>query len=209
MSDVISKMNGEVWVFAAILILFVCVQALLFLRLALRFNKKNQLVSKQEISQSAKTGFVSVFGPSISTIVVALSLITMVGSGATFMRCGVIGAPAWELLMANTAAESAGVTLGTAEVTGRYLHHVPVRHDSWLSPVFHQHHHHLKAVGQSGYQGKCCSCKGKKGIFYSYLGQCSHDGSVGLFHRRLPFYCCLSCRSGCCTDRFLHSDAGC
>jgi len=41
MSDVISKMNGEVWVFAAILILFVCVQALLFLRLALRFNKKN------------------------------------------------------------------------------------------------------------------------------------------------------------------------
>ena len=117
MSDVISKMNGEVWIFAAILILFVCVQALLFLRLALNFNKKNKLVSQAEISQSAKTGFVSVFGPSISTIIVALSLITMVGSGATFMRCGVIGAPAWELLMANTAAEAANVTLGTAEVT--------------------------------------------------------------------------------------------
>ena len=28
------------------------------------------------------------------------------------MRCGVIGAPGWELLMANIASSTAGVTLG-------------------------------------------------------------------------------------------------
>ena len=35
----------------------------------------------------------------------------------SFMRCGVIGAPGWELLMANTSAEAAGVSFGSPEFT--------------------------------------------------------------------------------------------
>lgn len=115
--DAVKNLNGTVWVFASLLIAMVIIQALLFLRLALNFNKKNNLASKAEIVSAARTGAVSVFGPAVSVVVVALSLIAMVGSGATFMRCGVIGAPGWELLMANTSAEAAGVSFGTPEFT--------------------------------------------------------------------------------------------
>ena len=88
-------MNGTIWVFAAILISLVLVQSFLFYRLASNFNKKNNLVSKAEIRDAVQTGAISAIGPSISSIVVALSLIAMVGGACTFMRCGVIGAPAW------------------------------------------------------------------------------------------------------------------
>ncbi len=110
--DVIQSMNGTLWGFAAVLISLVLVQSFLFLRLALSFNRKHDLISKDEINGAVRTGAVAAVGPSINTIVVALSLIAMVGSATTFMRCGVIGAPMWELYMANIAASAAGVTLG-------------------------------------------------------------------------------------------------
>jgi len=110
-------MNGTIWVFAAILISLVLVQSFLFYRLASNFNKKNNLVSKAEIRDAVQTGAISAIGPSISSIVVALSLIAMVGGACTFMRCGVIGAPAWELLMANIAVSAAGAQFGAASFT--------------------------------------------------------------------------------------------
>ncbi len=115
--EAIKNMNGTVWVFAAILIGMVIVQALLFLRLALNMNKKTNAVSKEEISQAVKTGAVSAIGPAFSTLTIALSLIVMVGSGVTFMRCGVIGAPAWELMMAQFSAGASCVEFGSAEFT--------------------------------------------------------------------------------------------
>ena len=64
------------------------------------------------VKEAVSTGAVAAIGPSVNSIVIALSLIAMVGSATTFMRCGVIGAPGWELLMANIASSTAGVTLG-------------------------------------------------------------------------------------------------
>lgn len=117
MVDAVKNMNGTIWIFAALLIGMVVVQALLFLRLALRFNKQNNLLTRNELSHAARTGAIAVVGPAISVMVVAFSLISMVGSATTFMRCGVIGAPGWELLMANTSAGSVGVTFGSPEFT--------------------------------------------------------------------------------------------
>lgn len=115
--EAVKNMNGTVWVFAAILIGMVIVQAMLFLRLALNFNKKNKVVTKEEIGVAAKTGAISAIGPAFSTVTVVLSLIVMIGSGTTFMRCGVIGAPAWELMMAQISSSAVGVQFGTAEFT--------------------------------------------------------------------------------------------
>lgn len=115
--EAVKNMNGTIWVFAVILIAIVIIQAVLFLRLALSFNKKNKVVTQEEISVAAKTGAISAIGPAFSTVTVALSLIVMIGSGATFMRCGVIGAPAWELLMAQISAQAVGVQFGTPEFT--------------------------------------------------------------------------------------------
>lgn len=115
--DVIKSMNGTVWVFAVILIGLVIVQSLLFLRLALNYNKKNKVLTSAELSQAAKTGAIAAIGPAFSTMTIALSLIVMIGSGATFMRCGVIGAPAWELMMASLSSQAAGVEFGSAGFT--------------------------------------------------------------------------------------------
>lgn len=115
--DTIKSVNGTVWAFAVILIGMVIIQSLLFLRLALNYNKKYQLLSKEEVSMATKTGGIAAIGPAFSTLVVALSLIAMVGSGATFMRCGVIGAPGWELMMSNISAQAIGVEFGSPEFT--------------------------------------------------------------------------------------------
>lgn len=117
MSETIASMNGTLWVFTALIIGMVAVQALVFLRLALRFNAKNKLLSPDEVKSAARIGTVSVIGPAISAMVVALSLITLVGPAVTYMRCGVIGAPAWELLMAQIAAGAVGVTFNSEAFT--------------------------------------------------------------------------------------------
>lgn len=117
MNEVVASMNGTLWIFAGILIAWVIVQSLLFLRHALNFNKKNKVVTDEEIKSATRTGIVSVFGPAVSSIVVALSLIAMVGPAVTFMRTGVIGAPAWELLMADVATGAIGVGFNTPEFT--------------------------------------------------------------------------------------------
>lgn len=40
--DAVKSLNGEMWIFASLLIAVVILQAVLFLRLALRVNKKHQ-----------------------------------------------------------------------------------------------------------------------------------------------------------------------
>ena len=62
-----------------------------------------------------QNGSLSVLGPAFSVVVVAISLIAMVGSGLTFMRVGVIGAASYEMMIATTAAETIGVPFGSPE----------------------------------------------------------------------------------------------
>lgn len=66
-------------------------QACWFLRLALRVQQEHKYFTKEEVGHLLKMGSVSVLGPAFSVVVVAISLIAMVGSGLTFMRVGVIG----------------------------------------------------------------------------------------------------------------------
>jgi hypothetical protein len=116
-NETVSSMNGTLWIFAILLIGMVVIQAVLFLKIALRFNRKNKLLTREELKSVARTGAISVIGPGISNIVIALSLIAMVGPAVAFMRCGVIGAPPWELFMANIAAGAVGVQFNTPEFT--------------------------------------------------------------------------------------------
>ena len=114
--DAVKSLNGEMWIFASLLIAVVILQAVLFLRLALRVNKKHQYFTREEIGHFLKMGSLSVLGPAFSVVVVAISLIAMVGSGLTFMRVGVIGAASYEMMIATTAAETIGVPFGFAGV---------------------------------------------------------------------------------------------
>ena len=115
--EAIKNMNPTLWVFAAILIIWVCVQSGLFFKLTAAFNKRNNLLTKEQLNDCMKVGATAAIGPAMNAIAVALTLIAMVGSATTFMRCGVIGAPGWELYMAQIAASTAGVSFATAEFT--------------------------------------------------------------------------------------------
>ena len=113
----VQELTKALWPFAILLIGFVILQASAFLKTALGFNKKYNVLTQDEVKGAFKTGAFSVIGPAFSVVVISLTLIQLVGSAATFMRVGVIGAAAYELNLANQAAEAVGVTLGSPEIT--------------------------------------------------------------------------------------------
>lgn len=115
---IISKINGELWIFTCMLIGVVIIQATIFLRMALKYNRKYQVLTNEEVKNCMKVGSVSVLAPALSVVVVGLTLIQMMGSAATMMRVGVIGSAGYELTLAEIAADTMGVTLGGDDFTG-------------------------------------------------------------------------------------------
>jgi len=113
----VASLQGILWPFALILTGFVCVQAVLFLRIVFKFNKENNVITQEEIKGAVRTGSISVIGPAISVFIIALSLISLVGPATTFMRVGVIGSASFELNLANIAAGAMNVILGDASFT--------------------------------------------------------------------------------------------
>lgn len=115
--ETIKLVNPLVWVFALILTGFVVIQATVFLRMALKFNKENNVLTDEELKLSMRTGIFSIAGPAFSVMITALSIIALMGSGATFMRIGVIGSASYELMLAGIAADTLGIELGSAQMT--------------------------------------------------------------------------------------------
>ena len=108
----LENITKAVWPFALLLTGFVIVQATLFLVHALRFNKKHSLYTAEELKDMAKTSVIATVGPAFSVVIVVLTLIPLLGSAVTFMRCGVIGAADFELMVANIAANTVGIPFG-------------------------------------------------------------------------------------------------
>lgn len=177
--DVIKKMNGTTWVFAVLLIGMVLVQAALFLRLALRMNKKTGVVSKEELSLAYKTGAVSAIGPAFSSLSIALSLIVMVGSGVAFMRCGVIGAPAWELFMAKISSQAAGVEFGSSDFTESIFVLCLFGMTFASAPYFLTTIFALKPLDKAVLKGEAKEKKVSKRSFIPYLGCSAMAGLLG------------------------------
>lgn len=118
MNETVMQLNKYVVFFALIIIAWVIVQCTLFMRLALRFNKKNQLVSKEELKDAVKTGSIAVVGPALNAGVCVLSIVALLGSGVAFFRCGVIGSADYELFIAEAIAKAQNFEIGTAAFTG-------------------------------------------------------------------------------------------
>lgn len=103
-----------VWIFASAIIVLVVFQAIKFLSM----SRKRALevgLTNQEINSSIKTGAITAIGPSIGIIIVAVSLISLIGNPLTMMRIGVIGSAPIESMGAQLSAEAAGIQLAGAE----------------------------------------------------------------------------------------------
>ena len=117
MSQAMVTVNRICFLFCLLIIGLVIIQAVLFIRNALMFNKKHRVLSEDEVRSVMKIGCVSAIAPACSIIVVALGLVSLIGPVLSFMRVGVIGSAAYETQMAEIAASTLGVTLGTEGIT--------------------------------------------------------------------------------------------
>lgn len=105
-----------IWIFASAIIVLVIFQAFKFLSMS-RKRAKEVGLTDEEIKSSIKTGAITAIGPSIGIIIVAVSLISLIGNPLTLMRIGVIGSAPIESVGAQLSAEAANVQLGGAEFT--------------------------------------------------------------------------------------------
>lgn len=96
MSQAMVTVNRICFLFCLLIIGLVIIQAVLFIRNALMFNKKHRVLSEDEVRSVMKIGCVSAIAPACSIIVVALGLVSLIGPVLSFMRVGVIGSAAYE-----------------------------------------------------------------------------------------------------------------
>lgn len=99
-----------VWFFSGLIILLVMFQSVKFLYMS-RKAAKDIGMDSNEINRAIKTGAITAIGPSVGIIIVAVSLISLIGNPLTMMRIGVIGSAPTESVGAQLSAQSAGVTL--------------------------------------------------------------------------------------------------
>lgn len=120
MDNGFTQANAALWIMCIFLVGLTVVQAALFLRLALRFNRKHKVYTREDLMYAARTGALASLGPGVNTVFLALALVSMFGGGFTFMRCGIIGSPLYELMVVQYASPFVNYTAGTP-MTGSLL----------------------------------------------------------------------------------------
>jgi hypothetical protein len=100
------------WIFAFLIIGVVVFQGITFIRLASRASESVGM-SHSEVRAAIKVGTINAIGPSFGIMIVAVSLITLLGDPLTLMRIGIIGSAATESMGATIAASAFGTELGS------------------------------------------------------------------------------------------------
>lgn len=113
MDDYLSVANSRaLWIMALLLVAVVVVQALLYLRHALAFSNRFDLLSPEEKARVYKTATITSIGPAVAVFIVSVSLVALIGAPMTLMRIGVIGSAVFELYASAQGANALGVQLG-------------------------------------------------------------------------------------------------
>lgn len=107
-----------VWIVALFVISVVIFQALVFRYLAKKAAPAAGL-TPQDVTRSARTGFISSLGPSFGIAIVIISLIAILGPPVTLMRIGIVGSAATETAAAQIGANAFGVELGGKGFNGK------------------------------------------------------------------------------------------
>lgn len=105
-----------VWIISLTVIGVVIFQGIKFIQMAMK-TRESVGLSKQDVNSALKVGMINAIGPSFGIVVVAVSLITLLGDPLTLMRIGIIGSAATESMGANLAATAYGTELGSDSFT--------------------------------------------------------------------------------------------
>lgn len=109
MADYLHLANSSVlFIIGAIIILFVLLQAVLFIRLAWKEGLQIGL-TRQQMLKGLRSGMISAIVPSIPIVVTLISMVAVLGIPVPWIRLSVIGSGPYELLAAGIGAKSMGV----------------------------------------------------------------------------------------------------
>lgn len=117
MNRVMETANSlPLWIIAAAVIGVVIFQAIIFIRLASK-TASTVGMNRLEVKAALRTGAISSIGPSFAILIVAISLLTLIGNPVTLIRIGIIGSAPVETIGATVGAQAAGSELGSADFT--------------------------------------------------------------------------------------------
>lgn len=109
MNDYLELANsGYFYLWGAIILVVIMIQAVLFIRLAWREGKRLGLEPGRML-KGLRAGMVSAIIPSISIVIILITMSTVLGIPFPWIRLSVIGSGPYELLAAGIGAESMGV----------------------------------------------------------------------------------------------------
>ncbi|GHU04384.1 hypothetical protein FACS1894205_2520 [Alphaproteobacteria bacterium] len=100
------------WIASSFMIIAIVVQSIVFLRASMREADRIGLERKRYIG-GIRSAIITAIGPSLSTVIVLLSLLTVMGGPTTWMRLNDIGAARTELAMISMSAKLVGAQVGT------------------------------------------------------------------------------------------------
>jgi hypothetical protein len=101
--------NGPgLWIASSFTVFAVIVQSIIFLKAALKEAKRLGMPKEQYIG-GMRSAMITAFGPSLSPIIILMSLITVVGAPTAWMRLCDIGAARTELAMVTVSSNLLGI----------------------------------------------------------------------------------------------------
>ncbi|QXE03398.1 DUF5058 family protein [Terribacillus sp. DMT04] len=103
--------SGVLWGFCLVVVAIVIFQGIVFIRSAFQVRESVGMTEK-EAKSAMKTGAIAAIGPSLGNIIIAVSLMTLIGNPLTMMRSAIIGSSATESLGAQMASSAYGTELG-------------------------------------------------------------------------------------------------
>lgn len=103
--------SWPIWLCACISVGIVFAQSLLYTYLGKKHAPMVGL-SSADCNKAFRSGALAAIGPSIATVIVIMSMITVIGAPVSWIRLSMIGSAATELSAAQISAGALGVTLG-------------------------------------------------------------------------------------------------
>ncbi|WP_252502008.1 DUF5058 family protein [Sporosarcina sp. Marseille-Q4943] len=117
MAEVLKIANSfPLWIIASLVIGLVFFQAFKFMSLASKASNSVGM-SRDEVKSAIRAGAISSLGPSFAILIIAISLLSLIGNPVTLIRIGIIGSAPIEMLGASLGAEATGVELGSSDFT--------------------------------------------------------------------------------------------
>lgn len=121
MTEVLQIANSfPLWIIASLVMGLVFFQAIKFIHLASKASSSVGM-SKDEVKSAIRAGAISSFGPSFAIVIIAISILSLIGNPITLVRIGIIGSAPIETVGASLGAEAAGSELGSPDFTAQAL----------------------------------------------------------------------------------------